>query len=207
MGACCVSDTKTHNQKRTSEFQGKKISEVKVNDVHNESQSSKANNMKPNINEKEDQILNYISQGSLHKIEELVGRGEINVNEYIFGGTETILHKAVCIGNSHKIVEYLLDRGANVNSVEMMTKNTSLFFACVDLKVEMVEVILNQNPDLEHKNENGETALEHLENFYFPKKKGETGKTITPEGKKKYDAIIDRIEAQKKKMKYTEKLD
>ena len=201
MGAC-VSDKKKTSKKET-EIAGKRLSEIKLDQLND--QSMQIGLSKININDDEEKILNYITQGSLNKIEELFDKGEIKLNEYVFGGTETILHKAVCRGNSAKIVEFLLLKGAKVDTIEIVTDNTPLFFACVDLKVDIVEVILNFSPNIEHLNKGDENALQYLNNTFYPKKG--YGKTITPEDKKKYDAIVEKIENYKRKSKYTENLD
>ena len=202
MGACCTSDVKK-TSKRDSETGGKKIADTKLEQIAD--QSIQHNYSKANINENEEQILNYISQGSLPKFEELFNKGEFKLNEYIFGGTETILHKAVCRGHNAQIVEFLLNKGAKVDTVEIVTNNTPLFFACVDLKIDMVEVILNFSPNVEHKNKSDEDTVQYMQNTFYPKKG--FGKTIIPEEKKKYDAILEKIESYKRKSKYTEKLD
>jgi len=202
MGACCVSEPK----KRSTVFKGTKVEDLKVDNKVDESVTQ--NKKDPtSINDREEQILNYIQMGSLNKIEEMINRGEIKVDEYIFGNTETVLHKAVIRGNDPAIIELLINKGAKVDTEEKLTKNTPLFFACVDLKVEMVEVLLGCSPNLEHQNIDGQTALEYLEGTFFPKKRGSVAKTISKEDKKKYDSIVEMIRNQRRKLKYTENVD
>jgi len=205
MGACCVSETTKRDNKKVKEFQEKPISQNKLENVGDVSYySQKGDGKNENFNDKGDQIIFYIEKDSLSKIEELVNRGEIDLNKLIFGGNQSILHKAVCRGDHPKIVEFLLNSGAKIDTVETMTGSTSLFFACIDLKVEVVEVLLKFNPNLEHKNNSNQNVFEHFMEFFDPSK---NGKSLSEEERKRYNAIMERLETQKRKMKYTEELD
>lgn len=204
MGACCVSEPKK-DHKKVKEFQEKPISQNKLDNVGDVSyQSQRPDGRNENFNDKGDQIIFYIEKDSLNKIEELVNRGEIDLNKLIFGGNQSILHKAVCRGDHPKIVEFLLNSGAKIDTVETMTGSTSLFFACIDLKVEVVEVLLKFNPNLEHRNNSNQNVFEHFMEFFEPSK---NGKSLSEEERKRYNAIMERLETQKRKMKYTEELD
>jgi len=93
-----------------------------------------------------------------YKIKRLIESGvdpniKYDVHQY------TLLHWAVC-DNNLGVVEYLIDKGADVN-VENSHGNTSLHIAAGREFMQIVVYLLDNGAHKDHRNKYGDTATEH----------------------------------------------
>jgi ankyrin repeat protein len=198
MGACCTTTDK--KERRTSNRNS--TPNMKVDEIPDEA-SFVGNEGKRN----EKPIIKYIVTGDTQKIQELIDKNEIQVDEYIFGGSDkTILHEAVQVSQSPEVVDLLLNNRADVNAIEKETGNTALILAALDLKVDIVKVILKHKPNIKIKNRKGQDVFVVIQE-YLIEKKGTKKTDLTPEQNEKLSKIIEFLKEYKVKVESVENLD
>ena len=143
----------------------------------------------------------YIEKGEYNQLNKLISSGELNVNEYIFDGCgKTPLLYAVQ-KSTKEIVELLLDKGADINLCEKSTGNSALYIASVDIKNDIVSLLIkNSKLDYNLKNNNHHDIFEALDEFF-------KGKEIPKEKKDKLNNIIKSIKEAKERSHNVEILD
>jgi ankyrin repeat protein len=199
MGACCTATNKKNDRRFKTSPSG-----VKVDEIPDE--RSILEDGKPNSGA-EKPIHIALRTGNTRLVQELIDRQEINVNDYIFGGSDkTLLHEAVQISESWQVVETVLNNQADVNAVEKETGNTAIILAALDLKVEIVKTILKFNPNINIKNRKGQDIFLII-NEYLIEKKGSKKTDLTPEQNQKLQSIIEMLKEYKVKSENVENLD
>ncbi|KAI8146400.1 ankyrin repeat-containing domain protein [Fennellomyces sp. T-0311] len=96
--------------------------------------------------ETQDNLWIAAGDGQLDRVKELIGSG-VNVNSHDEYGY-TAMHAAVSY-NQKEILEYLLEKGGNVN-IEDFEKDTPLYVAET---VDMARFLIDRGANAEHKNE------------------------------------------------------
>lgn len=199
MGACCTATNKKNDRRFRTSPTG-----VKVDEIPDE--RSILEDGKPNPGS-EKPIHIALRTGNTRLLQELIDRQEINVNDYIFGGSDkTLLHEAVQISESSQIVETVLNNKADVNALEKETGNTAIILAALDLKLEIVKTILKFNPNINIKNRKGQDIFLII-NEYLIEKKGSKKTDLTPEQSQKLQNIIEILKEYKVKSDNVENLD
>ena len=66
------------------------------------------------------------------------------------------------INNKIDIINYLLDRGADINLHEKFG-NTALHWAAADINIKIVELLLNNGADKKAKNDKGERPFNYAD--------------------------------------------
>ena len=166
---------------------------VKVDEIPDESSQ---NYGKP-FN-KEDPIIKYLKTGNTKLLQDMIDNGQINVDDYAFGGDKTVLHEAVQISDSPDVIDLLLKNKADVNAIEKETGNTALFLASLDLKVELVKVILKYRPHIQHTNFKGQDVFAFL-NENLIEKKGVKKTDLTKEQLDRLQDILEQLKSYKQK--------
>ena len=199
MGACCS----TTNKKSEKRFRTSPTG-IKVDEIPDE--RSILEDGKPNP-AREKPIHLALRTGNTRMVQDLIDRGEVKVNDYIFGGSDkTLLHEAVQTSDSWEVVETVLNNNADVNAVEKETGNTALIFAALDLKVEIVRSILKFHPNIKIKNRKGQDIFVFL-NEYLIEKKGSKRTDLTQDQSSKLQSIIEMLKEYKMKSESIENLD
>lgn len=199
MGACCTATNKKNDRRFRTSPTG-----VKVDEIPDE--RSILEDGKPNLGS-EKPIHIALRTGNTRLLQELIDRQEINVNDYIFGGSDkTLLHEAVQISESSQIVETVLNNKADVNALEKETGNTAIILAALDLKLEIVKTILKFNPNINIKNRKGQDIFMII-NEYLIEKKGSKKTDLTTEQSQKLQNIIEILKEYKVKSENVENLD
>jgi ankyrin repeat protein len=200
MGACCTSDESKH--KKT--MYRKSRPDMKVEGAPEDASVDFGRKGEKPINR-------YIRNGDVRIIQGMISNGEIDVNDYIFGSNKTILHEAVLSGNSADLVECVLDNKADINLPEKETGNTALFLAGLDLKVDMVKVLVKYRPDLKIKNNNNQDIFQCLKSTLVNKDNKNGGyykkAEMTNEEHEKYRLILEILSEYKHKTENAEVLD
>jgi ankyrin repeat protein len=199
MGACCTATNKKNDRRFRTSPSGVKVDEIPDERSVLEDGKSNPGSEKP--------IHIALRTGNTRLLQELIDRQEINVNDYIFGGSDkTLLHEAVQISESFQIVETVLNNKADVNALEKETGNTALILAALDLKLEIVKSILKFNPNINIKNRKGQDIFLII-NEYLIEKKGSKKTDLTPEQSQKLQNIIEVLKEYKVKSDNVENLD
>ena len=155
----------------------------------------------------ESPVKTYLSTGNHKMIQEMLNRKEILPNDFIFSsGDKTLLHEAVIVSESPQLIETILKNGADINAVEKQTGNSALFFAALDLKLDVVSVLLNFKPNINIKNEKGQTIFTFLSENLI-ERKGTKKTELTAEQSDRLRAIIDMLKEYKIKSESIENLD
>jgi len=199
MGACCTATNKKNDRRFRTSPSGLKVDEIP-------DERSILEDGKPNPGS-EKPIHIALRTGNTRLLQELIDRQEINVNDYIFGGSDkTLLHEAVQISESSQIVETVLNNKADVNALEKETGNTAIILAALDLKLEIVKTILKFNPNINIKNRKGQDIFLII-NEYLIEKKGSKKTDLSPEQSQKLQNIIEILKEYKVKSDNVENLD
>lgn len=199
MGACCTATNKKNDRRFRTSPSGLKVDEIP-------DERSILEDGKPNPGS-EKPIHIALRTGNTRLLQELIDRHEINVNDYIFGGSDkTLLHEAVQISESSQIVETVLNNKADVNALEKETGNTAIILAALDLKLEIVKTILKFNPNINIKNRKGQDIFLII-NEYLIEKKGSKKTDLSPEQSQKLQNIIEILKEYKVKSDNVENLD
>ncbi len=201
MGACCSSTNKSDRRQTKSNKSNQ--NKLKVEEIPDERSFVDDKN----ANSKEKPIQMFLKTGNTRALQEMIDRKEINVDEYIFGGSDkTLLHEAVQTSDSWQIVETILNNRADVNAVEKETGNTALILAALDLKVDIVKSIIKFNPNISIKNRKNQDIFQFL-NDYLIEKKGIKKTDLTSEQKEKLQKIIELLNDYKLRAESVEQLD
>lgn len=157
MGCC-----QTQNKNRSHTFN--QTSQIKIAPVEKDASNvnDKANN---SIYKEPNKIELAIKNGDIDELRSYYNNNEITKDTKL-GMNMCILHYAVLKSNESGIIELILNKGSNIDEQETETGNTALFFASVDLKENIVGLLLKHNPDIDHKNNNGDDIFKFLEKVW-----------------------------------------
>jgi len=198
MGACCES-TSHNNKKSTQEqIQDKRKSkingDVKIDTNLDESHSS-------NKLEKASTV-NCLITGNVPELEKILDAQKLDVNDYN-NSNKNFFHDAIMKTNKVEIIEMLIKkRKANINLPELQTGNTPIYLAAVDLKLDIVLLLLKYKPNIYHLNEDQQNVIDFLREWNNELREGEKRRSslkreLSPEEKVNYEQIINALEDYK----------
>jgi len=172
MGCCQTTKERSHtyNNKKNN-----KINMTPKNLEESVALENKISNNSFNMNNNQIKAIeNAIISNSVENLKERLESNDINKNskqlkEFKIGANLSLLHFSVLKQNNSKIVEFILNFGANINEPETETGNTPLFFASINLQQEIVKSLLKFNPNINHKNKNGDNIFDFLDKGYSVK--------------------------------------
>lgn len=154
MGVCCS----TNNKKQRYSYNNKdRASSVAIQKA--DVDSSITRERKSYI--KKNPAYEAIISSNYSKLDELLDSGEFSINSYTLENNCTALIVAVQRSTA-KTVEYLLDKGAKVDLIELETGNTPLMLAALDFKLEIIRTLLKYKPNINHINLNKQDIFKLL---------------------------------------------
>ena len=177
MGACCSTPHNTNKHSRITDQKQK--SELDKADP-NASQQIETNE----INKRE----KILRRGLAHELETLVNDFDEDINSYIFGQNKTLLLEACIVCPNPDIIDFIMNKGANVDCEEYQTGNTPIFLCALDLKVDFVKKLLKYNPNLLHKNHSQQNIFDFL-NFQLVDQRKSLNREMSRKEKEKYEEI------------------
>ena len=177
MGACCSTPHNTNKHSRITDQKQK--SELDKADP-NASQQIETNE----INKRE----KILRRGLTHELETLVNNFDEDINSYIFGQNKTLLLEACIVCPNPDIIDFIMNKGANVDCEEYQTGNTPIFLCALDLKVDFVKKLLKYNPNLLHKNHSQQNIFDFL-NFQLVDQRKSLNREMSRKEKEKYEEI------------------
>ncbi|MCG8340690.1 MAG: ankyrin repeat domain-containing protein [Cytophagales bacterium] len=135
-----------------------------------------------------EEFTQALEQGDLSKVQRMVEENTIDVNRKIPYNNSLFTPLQIVASWGHlPVVEYLLNRGANVNEKTEGSQRTPLHLAAGMNHVSVVKLLLEREADIEAKTTGDETALD------LARKKG-------------YQGVIKIIESHKRKLKLRQAL-
>ena len=177
MGACCSTPHNTNKHSRVTDQKQK--CELDKADP-NASQQIETNE----INKRE----KILRRGLTHELETLVNNFDEDINSYVFGQNKTLLLEACIVCPNPDIIDFIMNKGANVDCEEYQTGNTPIFLCALDLKVDFVKKLLKYNPNLLHKNHSQQNIFDFLKFQLFDQRKS-LNREMTRKEKEKYQQI------------------
>jgi hypothetical protein len=178
MGTCCSTPQNT-NHKTSRNHQSRQKNELQHADP-NASQQIEDNE----INETE----KILRRGITHELENLVNNFNEDINSYVFGQNKTLLLEACIVCPNPDIIDFIMNKGANVDCEEYQTGNTPIFLCALDLKVDFVKKLLKYNPNLLHKNHSQQNIFDFL-NFQLVDQRKSLNREMSRKEKEKYEEI------------------
>ena len=178
MGACCSTAQNTNKQHSRSTHQKQKKELNKADP--NASQQLEINE----INERE----KILRRGITHELENLVNNFNEDINSYVFGQNKTLLLEACIVCPNPEIIDFIMEKGANVDCEEYQTGNTPIFLCALDLKVDFVQKLLKYHPNLLHKNHSQQNIFDFLKFQLFDQRKS-LNREMSRKEKEKYEQI------------------
>ena len=129
-----------------------------------------------------------LRRGLTHELETLVNNFDEDINSYIFGQNKTLLLEACIVCPNPDIIDFIMNKGANVDCEEYQTGNTPIFLCALDLKVDFVKKLLKYNPNLLHKNHSQQNIFDFL-NFQLVDQRKSLNREMSRKEKEKYEEI------------------
>lgn len=196
MGACCTSTKNTSgnstedqikNQRKSKMNQNLKV-DVNMEDSRNEDENSKL---------EKTSTATCLINGDLEQLEKILK--STDVNDYN-GTNKNFFHEAILKTNKVDIVKMLIyKKRANPNLPETETGNTPIFLAAIDLKVDIVKLLLENGANVLHINHEKQNVIEFLKEWnnenINAKRRSSLKRELSPEEKANYDEIIQTLEA------------
>ena len=105
------------------------------------------------------QVVEALKRDDINYIKESIERGNIKVNDHLNG--KELIHYAV-INKKKDIIEYLLCKGADINSLgqaNSIVYQSPLFFACENNDKDIIEYLLSKGANVDQEDNIGYTAL------------------------------------------------
>ena len=177
MGACCSTPNNKNKHSRVTDQKQK--CELDKADP-NASQQIETNE----INKRE----KILRRGLAHELETLVNNFDEDINSYVFGQNKTLLLEACIVCPNPDIIDFIMNKGANVDCEEYQTGNTPIFLCALDLKVDFVKKLLKYNPNLLHKNHSQQNIFDFLK-FQLVDQRKSLGGEMSRKEKEKYEEI------------------
>ena len=103
-----------------------------------------------------EQIFDFASKDDLENVKKLIDEG-CDVNK-LNSNNENVAHFAAR-NNSQKVMDYVIEKGVDINAQTTGKKETPLFYAIRGNSKEIFEKLLNADADIELENEDGETPI------------------------------------------------
>lgn len=180
MGVCDSSTEENRNRSRTRNAAlNTKLRQADEN-------SSRMEDEREKYTDRREEILRYGSKKDLLK---LIDEYSDNINEYIFEQSKTLLIKACIICPKPEFIDWIMKKNPDINYEEYHTKNTAIFFAAEELKVEFVKKLKENGADLMKRNKDNLTVEQFMKKEWVENK----GREMSPEEKRKYSQIMDMI--------------
>lgn len=201
MGAC---DSSKEDQRKRSRSRGNQG--PKSNDNQNNRPKLRQANESASFMEEEESYTNknassrkiaeyekILKGGKKKELQRMIDNYEYNINDYVFDKSKTLLMEACIKCPNPDVVDMIMKKegqAVDVNAEEYHSKNSAIFFAAVDLKVEFVERLLNYGVDPMKTNKDNLRVDQFLDKEWLEKRKGEMQREMTPDEKRKYMKIM-----------------
>ena len=187
MGVCDSSNEgKQKNNKKRNQTGGK---------GHNSTQNKKTKLVEADLDESRniseqdiDERESILRQGQTKELQRMIENYNEDINAYSFGQNKTLLLEACMICPNPKVIDMIMEKGADIDKEEYQTGNTALFLSAVDLKVNFVKKLLNYNPNLQHRNHANQNIFDFL-NYQLFEQRQKFGREMTNDERDKYQQI------------------
>ena len=135
-----------------------------------------------------DERESILRQGQTKELQKMIENYNEDINAYTFGQNKTLLLEACMICPNPKVIDMIMEKGADIDKEEYQTGNTALFLSAVDLKVNFVKKLLNYNPNLQHRNHSNQNIFDFL-NYQLFEQRQKLGREMTNDERDKYQQI------------------
>ena len=135
-----------------------------------------------------DERESILRQGQTRELQKMIENYNEDINAYTFGQNKTLLLEACMICPNAKVIDMIMEKGADIDKEEYQTGNTALFLSAVDLKVNFVKKLLNYNPNLQHRNHSNQNIFDFL-NYQLFEQRQKLGREMTNDERDKYQQI------------------
>ncbi len=197
MGICDSTTSNSKNQTKR-DIQEKRKSQIPSENIKldvnmDESQSS--------VTLEKTNTTTCLISGDINKIQKILNTQNIDVNDYN-KTNKTFFIEAIMKTEKTEIIEYLVvEKKANINLPEQQTGNTPIFLASVDLKINIVKLLLKHNPNIHHLNEENQNVIDFLKDWNNEnegmKRRSSLKRDLSLEEKEKFDGILNMLELYK----------
>ena len=135
-----------------------------------------------------DERESILRQGQTKELQKMIENYNEDINAYTFGQNKTLLLEACMICPNSKVIDMIMEKGADIDKEEYQTGNTALFLSAVDLKVNFVKKLLNYKPNLQHRNHSNQNIFDFL-NYQLFEQRQKLGREMTNDERDKYQQI------------------
>ena len=145
MGSLCGSQQDKSKQTKTEDKKERKSVEFK---------GSRHSQLKSNTNP-EDQIHECIEvTQDFEVLKSILGKGNYEINGYFQNDdNNTLLTLSIRSNSTAEVINLILDNEADVDLIEKSSGHSPLILACLNLDLEIVELLLEKKPSLSIKSE------------------------------------------------------
>ena len=186
MGVCDSSNDEKHrnNNKRNQPGAKSNNTKIKKPQLVQADLDESRNMSEQDIDERE----SILRQGQTKELQRMIENYNEDINAYSFGQNKTLLLEACMICPNSKVIDMIMEKGADIDKEEYQTGNTALFLSAVDLKVNFVKKLLKYNPNLQHRNHSNQNIFDFL-NYQLFEQRQKIGREMTNDERDKYQQI------------------